>query len=211
MKSIFIISNWISALILFVPGITGKDFKPVTISYSFEKGSNVSIDGITNVKDFTCVSVKLFPESKTMSLSEDSGSTIYFKNAGLNLDIRSLNCGNSGMNRDMKHSLKADQYPDISVKLQNAHFAHGSSFIFSGWTDLEINVSIKLAGVERNALIKVEGKQTGINQYHFIGEYPLLMSDFGIEPPTALFGMIKVRNDVEVKFDLIIVTNIINE
>jgi len=39
----------------------------------------------------------------------------------------------------------------------------------------------------------------------------LLMSDFGIKPPTALFGMVKVRNDVEVKFDLIIVTNIINE
>jgi len=211
MKSIFIISNWISAIILFAPRVGGKDFQPVFLSYSFEKGSKVSIDGITNVKDFTCSSGKLLSGRPTMSFSKDSGSTINFKDAVFNFDVRSLNCGNSGMNRDMKHSLKADQYPDISVKLQNAQFAHGSSFTFSGWTDLEINVSIKLAGVERNALIKVEGKQTGINQYHFIGEYPLLMSDFGIKPPTALFGMIKVRNDVEVKFDLIIVTNIINE
>lgn len=68
-----------------------------------------------------------------------------------------------------------------------------------------------LAGVERKAIIKIQGKLTGINQYHFIGEYSLLISDFSIKPPTALFGMIKVRNDVEVKFDLIIATNIINE
>ena len=130
MKSIFIISNWISALILFAPGITGKDFKPVTISYSFEKGSKVSIDGITNVKDFTCMTVKLFSESQTMSLSEDSGSTIYFKNAGLNLDIRSLNCGNSGMNRDMRHSLKADRFPGILVTLQKAQLTSGNSLFF---------------------------------------------------------------------------------
>lgn len=211
MKSIFIITNWISAIILFAPGVGGKDFKPVSLSYSFEKGSKVSIDGITNVKDFTCSSGKLFSGRPTMSFSKDSDSTINFKDAVFNFDVRSLSCGNSGMNRDMMHSLKADQYPDISVTLLNTQLVHGSFSTSSDWTGLKINVSIMLAGVERKAIIKIQGKQTGINQYHFIGEYPLLMSDFSIKPPTALFGMIKVRNDVEVKFDLIIDTNIINE
>lgn len=211
MKSIFIISNWISAIILFAPGTGRKDFKPVTISYIFEKGSKVSIDGITNVKDFTCASEKIISVKQKMSFSEDSASTIHFKDAIFNFDIRSLDCGNNGMNRDMMHSLKADLYPVITITLKNAKLVHPSSFIFSAWTNLEINVSIKLAGVERNAIIKVQGKQTGINQYLFFGEYPLLMSDFGIKPPTALFGMIKVRNDVEVKFDLNIITDTITE
>ena len=72
-------------------------------------------------------------------------------------------------------------------------------------------MSIRLAGVEHSATIKVKGRKTGTNQYHFIGEYPLLMSDFGIDPLNALFGMIKVGNAVEVKFDLVMVADTINE
>jgi hypothetical protein len=34
------------------------------------------------------------------------------------------------------------------------------------------------------------------------GSVPLFMSDFGIEPPTAMLGMLKTADQVTVKFEL---------
>jgi hypothetical protein len=34
------------------------------------------------------------------------------------------------------------------------------------------------------------------------GSIEILMTDYGIKPPTALFGLVKVNNNVSVHFDL---------
>lgn len=183
--------------------IIQNEIKPLAITYSFEQGSKVSIDGTTNVKDFICNSKKLFSRQNAELKQKDSEKTS-FNNAALDFNISSLNCGNNGMNRDMMKAMKADRYPFISVKLTDAQIDHGKILSLSGWTTIKINVSISIAGSTKNALISVQGKQTGNNLYRFVGQYSMLMTDFGITPPTALFGMVKVMDAIIVKFDLII-------
>ena len=179
------------------------EIKPLVVTYSFEQGSKVSIDGVTNVKDFICNSKKLFARQNAELKQEDSGKTS-FNNPGLDFNISSLNCGNNGMNRDMMKAMKADKYPVISVKLTDAQIDRGETLSLSGWTTIKINVSISMAGSTKNAFIIVQGKQTGNSLYRFVGQYSMLMTDFGITPPTALFGMVKVMDGIIVKFDLII-------
>ena len=39
---------------------------------------------------------------------------------------------------------------------------------------------------------------------HVTGAYPLTMSDYNLKAPSLMFGRIKVRDQVTVKFDLLL-------
>lgn len=203
MPGLTIISWWISILSFFGPTAMKAEINPIPITFSFEKGSKVSIDGTTNVKDFICASAKLFAPQNA-ELKQGDSEKISFNNAALEFNTSSLNCGNNGMNRDMMKAMKADRFPVISVKLTDAQMERGKTLSLSGWTTIKINVSISMAGSTKNAFIIVQGKQTGNGRYRFVGQYSMLMTDFGINPPTALFGMVKVMDAIIVRFDLII-------
>jgi YceI-like domain len=180
--------------------------KPVakTIEYSFMKGSTVTINGTTNVKDFSCVSDELFSGLQATFYQDDSIPVLHFNDATLNFNIESLDCGNKGMNHDLFRALKGDKYPAISIQLQNAGIMSGTSFNLSDWQQLKIQVFITLAGVTQPAEIMLKAKKTGNNEFQFIGEHQIIMSQFGITPPTALFGLIHVNDNILVKFNLLI-------
>ena len=42
----------------------------------------------------------------------------------------------------------------------------------------------------------------GDKQFQVKGEVPLKMSDFGIDPPTAMMGTLKTGNEVVIKYNL---------
>ena len=209
MPALTILSLWISLLSFFGSTIKQREIKPLTIIYSFEKGSKVSIDGTTNVKDFFCSSNRLFAQQSAKLNREDS-EKIGFDNAALDFNISSLNCGNTGINRDLMKAMKADLYPVISVKLTDAQIDPEKTLSLNAWTTIKINVSISMAGISKNAQITVQGKKTGDNYYRFVGQHSMLMTSFGVIPPTALFGMVKVKDGIIVKFDLIISAKAVN-
>lgn len=209
MPALTILSLWISLLSFFGSTIKQREIKPLTIIYSFEKGSKVSIDGTTNVKDFFCSSNRLFAQQSAKLNREDS-EKIGFDNAALDFNISSLNCGNIGINRDLMKAMKADSYPFISVKLTDAQIDAEKKLSPDSWTTIKINVSISMAGITKNAFIVVQGKKIGNNYYRFVGQHSMLMTSFGVVPPTALFGMVKVKDGIIVKFDLIISARAVN-
>jgi len=47
----------------------------------------------------------------------------------------------------------------------------------------------------------------GPNRFQLRGEKWLKMSSFGIIPPEAMFGMIKVNDDITFHFDLVVVVD----
>ena len=205
------ISLWMSVLPFFGKEAGENTPPPVKLSYTFDKGSKVTINGTTNVKDFACVSKRLFGSQSVMITHDQANNTIHFQNAVLNVNIESLNCGNTGINKDMMHAMKAERYPTIGVTLVDAVFAPGSSFNLSKETPMKLDVYISMAGQTHKAVIPITGLQTAANQYRFNGKYDLLMSDYGVQPPTALFGMIKVKDGIKVNFDLIITTHVVNQ
>lgn len=48
----------------------------------------------------------------------------------------------------------------------------------------------------------VHGEVTASGVVRATGTVPFRMTDFGIKPPTAFFGLLKARDDVTVRFDL---------
>ena len=63
---------------------------------------------------------------------------------------------------------------------------------------------LTLAGMKRKIDLLVTISQPISNVYRFTAKKSLLLTDFGLTPPTVLMGMVKVKNEIILDIDLYI-------
>lgn len=123
----------------------------------------------------------------------------------VSVPVKSLKGDSPGMERDMRASLKANEFPTISFVLNQLSSiepaggadAHGQPGLrIRGVGDLTV------AGATRRTLIEATVTHNAAGIFAAHAQVTLSMSDFGITPPTALFGLIKAGNTITVAFDL---------
>ena len=64
--------------------------------------------------------------------------------------------------------------------------------------------TLRIAGRERVVRMPVELEEHADGSVRAKGALPILMTDYGISPPTALFGVLRTENRIVVKFDLLV-------
>lgn len=116
----------------------------------------------------------------------------------LRLGIKNFDCGRRGINRDFRNTLKSDDYPSIDVSILS--FAPSDSLLE------EVNVLISLAGAEKKYILEFTSSYSSDGIVKIEGKQKLAMSDFNINPPKALFGLIKVRDELTIDFALYLKT-----
>ena len=185
--------------------------------------SQVWLDGKTNVHAWQCVGDSLRAELSIAAPAADlerrlgdwqrgpSGARL--DGAGeraagwdaaveLRIPIQALECGNPAMEHDMRKALRAAKYPEIGyrfVRLREARYAPaGAVPAFA----LRVEGEISLAGASRPVTIDVTATQLASRRFRLRGGLPLRMTDFGIEPPVALLGLIRARDELWVSVDL---------
>lgn len=103
----------------------------------------------------------------------------------------------------MQKALKAGQFPYIKIALvdswQNPKCMDGSC---KDWFDVQANVNITITNVTKTFSVPAKAKIIGPDRFLLKGESALQMSSFGITPPEAMFGMIKVNDWISIHFDL---------
>lgn len=120
----------------------------------------------------------------------------------LKVGVKSLDCGNKHMNKDVYHSLKADSFPSIFFTLETA------SLVKPGLTKkdpfkVETKGSLTIGGKTRDIKVVAKGYRLKTGCFRVQGSEPILMSDYGIDPPSPFFGIVKAKNKITVHFDLI--------
>lgn len=175
---------------------------PISFEYSILQGSKVFVLGSTNINEFTCFSEENYSKRSADFYFDPSKTSITFRDAVLKISTHSLNCGNVAMNSNLCRALDADHFPFIIVDLQEAHSKDGKPLNLEHATEMIAKVQITLAGHARTNTIHFSGVQTPSGGYHFTGDQKLSLSDYHIEPPTALFGLVKVHDIITVRFDL---------
>jgi len=116
--------------------------------------------------------------------------------------VRSVDCGNSMMTNDLQEALKMEEHPEIQFEL--VHGTMGERVDTSAhWRRVDALGSLTVAGTKR--LIRLDGAARALDQNHFRlrGCLPIQMTDFNVDPPSKAFGLIRVKNRVEVQFDLL--------
>jgi polyisoprenoid-binding protein YceI len=116
--------------------------------------------------------------------------------------VASFDCGDKRMNRDFTAAMKAEAFPEISFELIKAAVFETAK---NEETSLKIGITgrLSIAGTERTVALTISAWDLGDGRYRAQGHVPLRMSTFGVDPPSALLGLIKARDDILVRFDLV--------
>lgn len=172
------------------------------------QNSSLKLEGKTNVSEFTCQCKQGFQFQPFVVEKQISDrNTTYFKTTTLEIQVKSFDCGNKLMNKDLQKALHAAEFPAIQIELLEAEQESCNRLtILKDWVMVKTYVRITLNGHSKEYPLKVTAKKLAKNHFRFIAVKRLYMSDFGISPPTTMMGMIKVQNEIKIMLDLEIQT-----
>lgn len=156
-------------------------------TYTLSSDGKLTIDGTSTIHEWTVVA-----NSMTGSVIAEEGlpKTIEFEVSVA--EIKSER--GAAMDKKMHDALKKEEHPKITFNLTEVK----NSTTLTGM--------LNVAGQEKTVEIpvKINVENTGMK---ITGQYAITLQDYGIEPPTAMFGQIIVGDDVIVKFDLVFSRN----
>lgn len=163
--------------------------------------SKMSIDGKTNVNDFTCAIAK-YSGTDTLVLHEGGRNTRpVFVKGSVGLDASTFDCGMAIMTSDFRKTIKSDEFPAIVIDFIS--FERTPSYAqkeenFKGILKISLGGVTKLFEVD----CSIEAKENGMIQLK--GGRNFTFADFGLKPPSRMMGTIKVKEDLTVKFHLVL-------
>jgi len=164
--------------------------------------SEVTIEGTSSMHAFHCKTNKIMAyvdvdPGYTKDLTKIARPIASVK---VNIVVRTLTCGNGQMDKNMYSTLDADKNPIIRYTMSGYDILDGSAkpsaFVAKTTGTLVISGQEKIINMKINAERLSDGKATAQ------GEESVLMTDFGIQPPSFMFGTLKVGNEIKVKFNL---------
>jgi len=163
--------------------------------------SRLWIDGTSTIRSFSCKAgeVNAVVEASGANaipslLTGDKG----VKAVRVTVPSERMDCGNGTMNDHMKKALKVAESPTITFTLTDYAVTRNADGIAG-----TITGTLDLGGVTKTISFDATGKSEG-GMLRVDGAYDLRMTDYGLKPPSLMFGRIKVRDIVKVNFDLLL-------
>lgn len=194
-------SRYLSALgalaigVLTVPTFAA-DPAPLTLS-----AARVTIAGTSNIHPFTASTTDvrmsrlvLAPvDGDRMQAAVQPGAVEAFE---ILVRAASLTSPKEGLDKNMHKALKVAEFPDIAFTLARTEAGAAPN-------TLKAIGLLKIAGVEREVTLNLK-VAVNASTITVIGELPLLMTDYGIKPPTAMLGMLKTDPKITVTFETVL-------
>ena len=112
-------------------------------------------------------------------------------NVEIKIKTKSIKSGKSIMDSKTYDALLAEKHPWISFRAENMKI---SGQLFSG------NGTLKIAGKEKNIPVSGSLDTQSPEQMQVSGTLSLKMTDFGIDPPTAMFGTMVTGNEIAIAY-----------
>lgn len=108
---------------------------------------------------------------------------------------KSMKSGKSIMDGKAYDAVKADDFPKIFFKAKTLNI-QGKSISGKG--------TLEIGGESRPIDLKADIVKNASSEMQLKGSVPLKMTDFKIDPPTAMFGTLKTGDEVTIYYDILI-------
>ncbi len=159
-------------------------------SYSVSEHSKVLVKGTSTLHDWESRVEEVTGQGEFMITGDKVTNVSSFS---LKFRAKSLKSGKERMDKLTWAALKADDNPDITFTLTELLSAQGSQLKARGQLDIagsnqEVTIVATANVKDTDILIK--------------GQHALLMTDYGVDPPTAVLGTIKTDDEVIIDFEL---------
>ncbi len=154
--------------------------------------SKLFITGTSSVHDWE-MEAETFSCETTIKLSDQTVSAI--ETIDFAAKVADLESGKRIMDNKAHDALEEKRHPQITFTFKSGdpvNISEGKAK-FAG--------TLKIAGKSRKVELAANFKQISSNRFSVSGNVPLKMTDFGIDPPTAMLGTLQTGDEIAVKFD----------
>jgi hypothetical protein len=120
------------------------------------------------------------------------------ESADIIVPVKDFKCTNRMAYRDFLKLLKAGEYPVMKVTIPGNivdQLQNRESVILR-------DVLITIAGVSKKYDITCRAEKNGLKKNILVGTISVRLEDLNIDPPEKYFGMVKIKDQVIVKFGL---------
>jgi hypothetical protein len=190
MKNIGVIA--LIVVVVLTTGFTKKGF------WIIDANSVLTIYGSTNVNNFSC-KMDCYIGGDTLQYVRNNTGYDLSSNSPMTIPVNGFECNTRQISSDFRKALKAETYPQLNINfksLQNPTNTNNSCV--NGIVD------ITLAGVTTRYTIQFNVVRNEQNTILLKGVHPVAFSDFNLEAPEKLSGLIKVREVLNVDFNLVL-------
>jgi len=164
--------------------------------------SQLWLAGTSTLSSFECEAGTLRFDHEVDHEIEGRGFTL--PGVSMIVPIRDLDCDNRRMNRDLREALQADTFPEIRLDVFQIDMPWdtSASIVKDSRPRVVLHGRMTLAGASRDMEIQLSGWLDDGQRLHGRGSLEVRMTDFGIDPPTALLGLVKAHDDILIHFHL---------
>lgn len=158
--------------------------------------SNVWVEGTSSRSDWTVYATEV---EGSVALTDEGGQTgvdrVQVRIPSAQLESRKSTI----MDRLMRDALMASDHPMIEFEMAEPVIGQAGD---GGTISFDTRGSLTLAGQTDQVVMTVTGTRLEDGSMRFTGSHPIKMTDYGITPPTAMFGALRTGDDVVVHFDV---------
>lgn len=162
--------------------------QPAASPYMVIKEKSITVDGNTSIGGFSCT-YNLSGQSDTLFINNLAEAPFCFS-----LPVPAFKCGNFLLNRDFQHTLKADEYPEISVEVLS--LVQNVKGDYTGKIKLNLVGKFKYLDDVKFQIKKLD--KSSLLSANFLFK----ASEFELVPPSKLGGMIKADDEMTITVDL---------
>lgn len=175
---------------------------------TFTEESELTIIGKTNLGKFSCYCHEWQDVDHEQFKGKIQDHKIYFNHAALEIPVEALRCQNRMMTSDL-HELLCANNDEGSIKVT---FKEAEWYLNSLWSDKisqqepigYFNILLTIGGITQESKVEIYSSEEKSEHYTLStrGAIALQLSEFNIDPPSKMMGMVKVKNTLEILLDL---------
>lgn len=188
------------SLLLLMLGSSAHSFSQGRIiKWAVQQHGTLWVNGSSNVNEFSC-SVTGIKAYDTIMVTYDPVKALALRGA-IRMDIVSFDCHNNLIRKDLRKTLKAEQYPTMTIRFLSLKTMPGLSAQIEhvkGWVEVE------LAGVRKKFELNYAFRRAADGLIQLSGARKFCFSDFSLSPPQKFAGLVKIKDEFDVKFMLIL-------
>ena len=164
------------------------------------RADRVWFTGSSNIRRFTCtarqvyVSAEAAPEDFVRTRQDGVPAV---RTAAMQVPVSSLDCGIGLQNSHLFQALGATANPTISFSLGEYSVERSDNL-----RRVRMLGALRIAGVERRVVLNGSLFRDAEGRWMLRGARVINLRDFGILPPRRFLGLLRVRDEVVVHFDV---------
>lgn len=193
MKNMAIVSKeQVVALIILIAITVFASFTRVVGQdvYSVDPSSKMTIAGTSTIHDWESAVTKM---KGSAEIDLKSGKIASIDKLQVSIPVSSIKSGKSGMDKNTYNALKESDHPEIKFQLRSVKSLPSGQLTAQG--------HLTIAGVTKAVEIPVKYAVKSPEKIQFQGSISFKMSEFKVDPPTAMMGTVRSGDEVTLNFD----------